>query len=62
MDANRTEPLTVTVQGARNITGLGNTTIYELLKNGELKSIKIGRRRLILYSSIAALIAPAEAA
>lgn len=38
--------------------GLGRTTVYALLKNGTLRSIKIGRRRLITAESGEALIAP----
>jgi excisionase family DNA binding protein len=51
-----TKPISVTVKTAREITGLGNTTIYELIKRGELKTVSIGRRRLILYDSLESLI------
>jgi excisionase family DNA binding protein len=50
------KPISVTVKTAREITGLGNTTIYELIKRGELKTVSIGRRRLILYDSLESLI------
>jgi excisionase family DNA binding protein len=50
------KPISVTVKIAREITGLGNTTIYELIKRGELKTVSIGRRRLILFDSLEALI------
>ncbi len=53
-------PISVTVQTARKLTGLGNTTIYQLIKQGKLKSVVIGRRRLILYDSLESLIAPDE--
>ena len=42
----------VTVKAARSLTGLGNTKIYELIGEERLKSITVGRRRLIVYSSI----------
>jgi excisionase family DNA binding protein len=51
-------PITVTVAEARAITGLGNTKIYELIAEGKLKSVAIGRRRLLLYESIKELLAP----
>jgi excisionase family DNA binding protein len=51
-----TKPISVTVKTAREITGLGNTTIYELIKRGELKTVSIGRRRLILFDSLEELI------
>jgi excisionase family DNA binding protein len=38
--------------------GVGRTTVYALLKNGTLRSVKIGRRRLITAESGEALIAP----
>jgi excisionase family DNA binding protein len=52
------KPISVTVQEARKLTGLGNTLIYELIKEGKLKSVAVGRRRLILYSSIERLLQP----
>jgi excisionase family DNA binding protein len=36
--------------------GIGRTTVYALLKNGTLRSIKIGRRRLITADSAEALL------
>ena len=52
------KPLTVTVATTRKISGLGNTTIWGLIKNGALETIRIGRRRLILYSSLETLLSP----
>ena len=52
-------PLAVTVPAARRISGLGRTTIYRLIADGELKALKIGRRRLIDYNSLRSLIADA---
>jgi excisionase family DNA binding protein len=49
-------PVTVSVQRAKAITGLGHTTIYKLIDNGQLKSTKIGDRRLIFYASIEELL------
>jgi excisionase family DNA binding protein len=49
------KPLAVTVSTARKLTGLGNTTIWALIKAGKLKSVCIGRRRLIIYDSLEAL-------
>lgn len=52
------KPVTVTVKTAKEITGLGYTKIFELIKKGELKSVTIGRRRLIDCASLEALITP----
>jgi excisionase family DNA binding protein len=48
--------LSVTVKTARELTGLGNTTIYELIKQQKLETLTIGRRRLIVFASLEALI------
>jgi excisionase family DNA binding protein len=50
------DPVTVTVDGARKALGLGNTKIYELIGNGQLKTVKIGRRTLVKIDSIRALV------
>ena len=41
------EPVLVSVDQAAHIVGLGKSKLYELLLSGQLKSVKIGRRRLI---------------
>jgi excisionase family DNA binding protein len=51
--------LTVTVATARKLSGLGNTTIWALIKSGKLVSICVGRRRLIVYRSLEELLSPA---
>lgn len=48
--------LTVTVAETCRVTGLGNTKVYELLAEGKLKSVAIGRRRLIFVNSIYMLL------
>jgi excisionase family DNA binding protein len=55
-DITMRKPISVTVQTARKLTGLGNTTIYELIKQQRLKTVAVGRRRLILYRSLEELI------
>ena len=52
--------LTVTVAMAREISGLGNTTIWALIKSGKLESVCVGRRRLVVYRSLEKLLAPAR--
>jgi len=46
------EPLSVDIPGACRMTGLGRSKIYELLGSGELRGIKVGRRRLITLGAI----------
>jgi excisionase family DNA binding protein len=53
-------PLTVTIATARQITGLGNTTLWKLIGEKKLKTVRIGRRRLVVYESLHALLAPSS--
>jgi excisionase family DNA binding protein len=72
MDTNRCttgratngDPLAVTVQRACELTGLGPTSIWALLKDGRLEAVKVPgvRRTLISYASVALLLVPASAA
>lgn len=55
-------PLTVTIAGARNALGIGTTKIYELIGNGQLRTVKLGRRTLIRTESIHSLIDDLEVA
>ena len=49
-------PLALSVDEACQASRLGRTRIYELINNGRLKSIKLGRRRLIHAESLYLLI------
>ncbi|EUA83397.1 excisionase family DNA-binding protein [Mycobacteroides abscessus subsp. abscessus] len=40
---------------------VGRTTVFELMANGELQSVKVGRRRLVSESAINEYIARLEA-
>ena len=48
--------ITATSPEFRRLSGIGRSRIYELLKAGELESIHIGSRRLILIDSYRRLI------
>ena len=50
------EPVTVTIEGTKLATGLGVTKIYELINQGKLETVKIGRRTLVKTASIRALV------
>jgi excisionase family DNA binding protein len=52
------KPITVTVAMAKKFSGLGNTTIWALIKAGKLEAVRIGRRTLITYSSLESLLSP----
>jgi hypothetical protein len=57
-EAHGAKPLTVTVGTAKKLSGLGNTTIWALIKNRRLETVLVGRRRLIIFHSLEALLAP----
>lgn len=50
------EPLTVRVATAVQITGLSRSRIYEIIKAGELETVKVGRSTLVKYASLKALL------
>lgn len=52
----RAEPLSYTIAGAMEATGLGRSTLYNLMGEGTLSKLKVGRRTLIRADSIRALI------
>src|SRR5947208_1408272 len=52
------KPLAVTIATARRLSGLGNTTIWALIKAGRLEAIRVGRRRLVVYRSLEMLLTP----
>jgi excisionase family DNA binding protein len=56
-EAPRPEPVTHTINDTCAVTGLGRTRIYELLADGSLESVRLGRRRLVTRRSIEALVA-----
>jgi excisionase family DNA binding protein len=50
------QPLLVTVEEAARLLRIGRTTMFELIGNGEIKSIRLGRRRLIARKSLESFI------
>ena len=57
------KPLAVPVKTACKLVGVGNTIMWALIKAGRVKTVSIGRRRLIIYSSLESLLtADAEVA
>ena len=57
------KPLMVSVATGRAMLGIGHTKMFELLRNNDdLESILIGRKRLVLLSSIYAFVERQRAA
>ena len=50
------EPVTITILDALRLSGLGRTKLYELLTKGEIQSVRVGTRRLIVFASLKALL------
>jgi excisionase family DNA binding protein len=51
------QPLAHQLPRAAQISGLSRSTLYLLIKNGELATIKVGRRTLIADDDLRNLIA-----
>jgi len=52
------EVLTVTVDEALAMIGIGRTRFYELVADGTISTVKLGRRRLVHVDSLRLLVAP----
>jgi len=53
METTEAEPLLYSIpEGRKRLGGLGTTTIYDLIKRGELEKVNIGRRGFITAASI----------
>lgn len=57
----RLEPLAYGIAEAVAVSGLSRSSIYELIRSGELRSIKIAGRRLIPASELRTLLTPGDA-
>jgi len=51
-------PMTVTIDEAKELTGLGRTSIYKLMKQGKLQNAKVIGRTLIDYDGLERLVTP----
>jgi hypothetical protein len=54
-------PLAVTFASARQISGLGLTTLWRLARERQIETVRVGRRTLITYRSLARLLLPEAA-
>ena len=50
------EPISVRIAMAVKLTGIGRSTLYELIKSGQLEVVKIGRSTFIPYRCLKKLI------
>lgn len=49
------------IEGVMERLGVGRSTVFNLIASGELRSVKIGRRRMVSDQAINELIAKLEA-
>jgi hypothetical protein len=54
------KPLAVSIKRACATLGIGPTKMWELIGAGSVKTINIGRRRLVIFASLEALVTSAE--
>ena len=50
------EPLAITIRSTREALSLGTTKIYELIAEGELTVLKVGRKTLVTTESVRRLV------
>jgi hypothetical protein len=62
MNPDTADRITATIPEFRRLSGIGRSRIYELLDAGEIESIYLGTRRLILIDSYRRLIERRRAA
>jgi excisionase family DNA binding protein len=54
-------PLSYSVKGAMAASGLGRSTIFQLMADGRLERVKVGKRTLIPRASLESLLTGAAA-
>ena len=50
------EPLTVRIPVAIRLTGIGRSKLYELIKSGDVETVKIGTATLVTMASLRRLV------
>ena len=54
--APQVEPLTVRIPEALRLTGIGRSKLYELIKSGDVETVKIGTATLVRMASLRQLV------
>lgn len=50
------EPLVYSINDACRISSLGRTRLYQLIKAGQIRTTKVGRRTLVCAASLKSLL------
>lgn len=56
MDGPKTEPLSLNAEDACRALGVGRSTFWKLMKDGEIPFFSVGRRRLITRDALAQFV------
>jgi len=46
------DPITVRISDAVKLTGISRSRVYELIRSGQIETVKVGRAKLVLYRSL----------
>jgi excisionase family DNA binding protein len=57
MENNIDHPLTLTVEQAAKVLGIGRSTAYELVHTGDIPSLRLGRRIVVPIARLEAMLA-----
>ena len=52
MSAPAAEPIAVRIKEACRLTGIGRSKLYELIKAGEVETVKVGTATLVKVASL----------
>lgn len=55
-DAMASKPLSVSVRRAANLLDIGVSTMWVMIARGDVETVSLGRKRLVLFASLEALI------
>jgi excisionase family DNA binding protein len=58
--AAQLEPISVDIPEACRLTGVGRSKLYQLMDAGEIRSVKVGKRRLVPVASLREWLAKLE--
>ena len=50
------EPLLISIMETGQTLGIGRSKTYELIQDGQLETVQIGKRRLVVKASVRALV------
>jgi excisionase family DNA binding protein len=58
--ATQLEPISIDIPEACRLTSVGRSKLYQLMDAGEVRFVKVGKRRLVLVASLREWLAKLE--